>query len=486
MLSLLLLTASEPLAQSQDMSKILFDQTHNEYWESTIEQGYADLAEELGRAGFEVESLKSGSITYEKISQYNVLAITAPFTPPKPLTSDEISAIRRFVSEGHGLFLASSGWSWVAYTKQDIDSDPANQIGREFGITVNNDIIYDPTNNEGNSASPLFSRFASHPITAGLNIVWGATPSSLNVFGPAQSIVWGDEDAYARGDLETYPMGSKPPLVAVSEFGRGRVVYVGSDGMFHAAPYRPDRDNLRKYNNLKFAINSFKWLSSYAKATYDNKIVSVVYPSQVNVGQSFAIGVHIQYSFSTSTKVMLHVYEHAGPLLVEKQDSLLGSDSKSYSFTLTGPSSTKTWQLNIHAFYFKTGDWVQSDIKSVYISVVSTSATPSITRTTPTGTTMSRPDYIYWFLIGVFVAVTAYIVRRKALASKDVRESTVLGKEDLKPKIKAVSKTAEPAAQKKNEDYERYLRRLKELRAQGKISEMIYRKLRKEYRTELA
>jgi len=244
-------------------NKILFDETHNEYWESTIEQGYADLAEELRRVGFIVESLKPDSITFEKISQYNALAIAAPFTPPKSLTSDEISAIKQFVSKGGGLFLAALGWSWVGYTKQSVDSDPANQIGREFGITVNNDIIYDPTNNDGGPGSPLFHKFASHPITDGLNIIWGATPSSLRVFGSAQSIIWGDEDAYARGDVETYQKGSNPPLVAVAELGKGRVVYVASDGMFHAAPYRRDRDNLRKYDNLKFAINTFKWLSDF-------------------------------------------------------------------------------------------------------------------------------------------------------------------------------------------------------------------------------
>ncbi|MEM2960554.1 MAG: hypothetical protein QXU67_03005, partial [Candidatus Bathyarchaeia archaeon] len=55
---------------------------------------YSNLAEELRSLGYIVESLKEGPITYEKLSQYNVFAITVPSIPPKSLTGKEIEAIK--------------------------------------------------------------------------------------------------------------------------------------------------------------------------------------------------------------------------------------------------------------------------------------------------------------------------------------------------------------------------------------------------------
>jgi len=113
------------------------------------------------------------------------------------------------------------------------------------------------------------------------------------------------------------------------------------------------------------------------------KIVNIDYPSKVYVGQSFGIAVTVDYSFTTLTSIMIQVYEHAGPLLSETRDTLSGAGQKTYSFTLTAPSQPKTWQLNIHAFYWKDGEWVQGDIKSIKIRVVehefdfSLSASPS-------------------------------------------------------------------------------------------------------------
>jgi hypothetical protein len=241
--------------QQQLKGRILFDETLNEYVESRVDTGYSELAKELRNSGYAIDTLTAGPISYEKISQYSVFAITAPFTPPKSLTNDEIQAIKQFVSEGGGLFIAALGWSWVSYAKVGIELDPANQIGGEFGIKVNDDIIYDPTNNDGDPSRPIFHEFAIHPITNGLSEVGIEVPSSLSISGNAQPIVWGDDDSYAlRETIRTYPEGTHPPFVAIAEFGRGRVVCVGQDGIFH------DR-NLHRYDNLKLALNIFDWLS---------------------------------------------------------------------------------------------------------------------------------------------------------------------------------------------------------------------------------
>jgi len=102
---------------------------------------------------------------------------------------------------------------------------------------------------------------------------------------------------------------------------------------------------------------------------YSIKIIDIDYPSEVETGQTFTIRVTVRYSFSISTGTFIHVYEHGGPLLDDTTDTLSGDGTKTYSFKITAPSEAKTWQLNIHAFYWKDGEAIQDDMKSIYIRV---------------------------------------------------------------------------------------------------------------------
>lgn len=288
---------TQPVHGESSSGSILFDETLNEYGESRITTGYADLAQQLRDAGYLVEALTMGPIAYDKLSQYSALAITAPFTPPKSLAAREITDVKRFVSQGGGLLLAAVGWSWVTYAKLDVASDPANEIGAEFGITVNNDIIRDPTDNDGGPARPLFRKFASHPVTNGLSQVSVDTPSSLSVQAGAYAVVSGDDDSYSQSDATfTYPRGSHPPFVAVAEFDNGRVVYLGHDGIFH------DR-NIGKFDNSRLALNIFNWLVQprrTATVTLIHTITEVTTQVQsvVSLPMIAATGVLVAFAFS--------------------------------------------------------------------------------------------------------------------------------------------------------------------------------------------
>jgi hypothetical protein len=100
---------------------------------------------------------------------------------------------------------------------------------------------------------------------------------------------------------------------------------------------------------------------------YSINIISIEAPSQVSTNQRFAIRVTVQYSFTIPIRAIIHVYEHAGPLLACAEDNLSGSDSKTYSLAVIAPPVTNmAWQLNIHAFYDKPS--AVHDIKSIYIS----------------------------------------------------------------------------------------------------------------------
>ena len=212
----------------------------------------------MRKSGFLVESLKSDPIRYDVISKYDVFVIAAPFTPPRLPTDSEINDIVRYVNEGGGLLLLALGWSWVSYTNLSIEVPPTNLIGSRFGITINDDVIYDPTDNIGETHIPIF-HFISHPVTVGLKEICMEVPSSLTVSSGAKTIVQGDDDSYAKsGNSYTYPKGSHPPFVAVAESGSGRVVYVAHDGIFTSSW-------LRRCDNLKLAMNVFEWLNKGAK-----------------------------------------------------------------------------------------------------------------------------------------------------------------------------------------------------------------------------
>jgi hypothetical protein len=233
-------------------TQILFDETHNEYFR--IDSGLATLTSELRKAGYTVSPSKSGPITQQTLSDYDILVIPEPGTPPKPFTNQEIETISGFVRDGGGLLLIALGWSWVDYSGRPIHENPANQLGREFGMVVNDDLIVDPTNNDGDEGYPLFHTFANHPIVKDLDVLVSGTDSSLTISGSALAIVWGDEDAYSTYHEQVYKRGQYPPVAAASEYGLGRIVYLG-----HAAFW--DDDRLYKYDNLQFALGVFEWLA---------------------------------------------------------------------------------------------------------------------------------------------------------------------------------------------------------------------------------
>jgi hypothetical protein len=239
----------------QFMGRVLFDRTLDPF------SDFSRIIDELRKLGFLVESLETGPIRYDIISRYDVFVLAGNYPrsqPPESLSDSEVNDIVRFVNDGGGLLLAATGWGWVETSGLGIDFLPTNLVGNRFGIRMNGDVIHDPTDKFADADYfPVLHKFALHPITEGVSKICVKAPSSLSFKGDAKAVVWGDDDSYAgfKGSL-TYPPGSSPPVVVVAEFGKGRVVYMSD---FVVAVDLCD--------NLKLAINIFKWLSQ--RGTYD-------------------------------------------------------------------------------------------------------------------------------------------------------------------------------------------------------------------------
>jgi hypothetical protein len=239
----------------QFMGRVLFDRTLDPFTD------FSRIIDELRKLGFLVESLEAGPIRYDIISQYDVFVLAGNYASrqlPKSLRDSEVNDIVRFVEDGGGLLLAATGWGWVEISELGIDFLPTNLVGAKFGMIMNGDIVHDPTDKFADADYfPIFHRFAPHPTTEGVSKICVKAPSSL-LHLKADPVVFGDDDSYAaspKGSL-TYPLGSNPPVMVVGEFGKGRVVYTSE---FVVA--------VNLCDNLKLAINIFKWLSQ--RGTYD-------------------------------------------------------------------------------------------------------------------------------------------------------------------------------------------------------------------------
>jgi len=240
--------------------------------------------------GYQVDRVTDGPITYDKLKYYDVFVMPNGWIIEnkrvKLLTDDEIKAIKKFVTEGGGLFLFGCGWSWVDYTHLSIEKAPVNLIGKEFGIKLNDDITYDSTNRysscrEGEGC-PIFHRpfIKEHPITEDVYRITncGGFPSSLTISDSSGDVVIsGDEDSYTGYRGKYYNKGEKPPFIAVTEYGKGKIVFAGYEGFLSSADDNKDGiKNLYEYDNKKLGLNIIDWLSvSLAKETAAKSINSV-------------------------------------------------------------------------------------------------------------------------------------------------------------------------------------------------------------------
>jgi hypothetical protein len=84
-----------------------------------------DLAAFLRDQGFEVREIGAG----DDPRGFSVVAMVH-----EPLTRDQQTRLKRFVREGGGLLLASTGWGWRMITGRRIDEHPLNAITEPAGL----------------------------------------------------------------------------------------------------------------------------------------------------------------------------------------------------------------------------------------------------------------------------------------------------------------------------------------------------------------
>lgn len=204
--------------------------------------------------------IKREPLTEDLLDDYDVVML---YQPNGILQDSEIDALVSFVFKGGGLIICGEqevGWS-------ETSRDSFNRLGRPLGIIFTATSIDDPTNKKGCYCTPVIHNLIEHPINEGVTEIVLFRPCALWMVGDtALPIARGDDDTRTVGSNNI--VGEDVIAVAVVEYGKGRVVAVGSTTIF-------DDSFINQPDNQTFCINVFNWVSEEAPISYSFPMVIV-------------------------------------------------------------------------------------------------------------------------------------------------------------------------------------------------------------------
>ena len=168
-------------------------------------------------------------------------------TPGCPFLPAEIAAIRHFVRQGGRLLLVADPTRYAVVF--DETGEPAfidsalflNPLAEPFGLTFEDDYLYNVVEHEGNYQNILLRDFAAVSLTRGLSQV--AFYATHSIHSPAGGIIRAD----ARTRSSTDELGRDLAVAALG--GEGQALALG-DLTFMTSPYAGVLDNGRLLSNI--------------------------------------------------------------------------------------------------------------------------------------------------------------------------------------------------------------------------------------------
>ena len=155
--------------------------------------------------------------------------------PGAPYSATEIDAVRDFVRRGGKVMLVAD----------PTRPSRVNTLSSAFGITVEDDYLYNVTEHDANFKNVIFRNFRPHPLTRGLRQVVFYTSSSLRA--ASGGLIFGDENTVSS----MVERGANPFAVA-AEAAQGRFIVL-SDLTFMTDPFNANADNSLFMSNLIIA-----------------------------------------------------------------------------------------------------------------------------------------------------------------------------------------------------------------------------------------
>lgn len=266
-----------PLAETdikQTNGVVLFDLAHTNLYQPTEIQS---LKEAIEKRGGQIETVLDAASLEYKLKYASTYTIVSPSTA---FSADEIRVIQAFVLRGGRLLVftdATHGLVYSDYYTGSVTSLPdaniVNPLLAGFGITVNNDYLYNVKEHEGNFRNVFFDSFGKNELTFGLKQValYGThsikSPSGLILLRGTESTLSSIDDAY-------------DPAEGSAALNKDENVLVFGDFTFLSSPYQNVLNNSTLIANIAdFALGG-KQTPSFANFPFIFTQPSLqVYPS---------------------------------------------------------------------------------------------------------------------------------------------------------------------------------------------------------------
>jgi hypothetical protein len=253
---------------------VLFDMAHvNQYQSAEVQT----LQEEIAKRDGKLETITDATLLEQKLKYASAYVVISPSTV---FADTEIRLVKDFVNRGGRLLVFTDATRGVVYydwysgmETNYADSGVTNPLLSPFGITVNNDYLYNVKEHEGNYRNIYFDDFGKDELTFGLKRVafYGAhsvkSASGLTLFR-------GDEFTLSSVDDAHHPAEGG---AAISEDGN---VLAFGDFTFLTSPYHSVADNATLIANIADFTLSGKQTITLANFPYlFTQSVVQVYPT---------------------------------------------------------------------------------------------------------------------------------------------------------------------------------------------------------------
>ena len=227
-------------------TKVLFDQTQNE--RGKLSTTYSTLGSLLADNDLDVEPYTEFMILAKNIKDAGVLVFGCPNS--SKLRPAEIDVLTKYVKAGGGLFLLSLSGGDRGLMNN------LSKLSKTFGIEFDNTAVKDERSNAGLPTMPFVSNLLGHPCTEDVQDILYPSGCSLKVSGSAVVLASTSEMADPASQ----------PVIAVAEYGKGRVICSGSYEIFRKG------GGLKHAGNKTFAINALRWLGGDVRLAKPSKV----------------------------------------------------------------------------------------------------------------------------------------------------------------------------------------------------------------------
>jgi hypothetical protein len=220
--------------------RVLFDQSREpDKW---VNEDHSEFLLLLTSNGYEVSKITEGPINYTNIKDFDILFISGTRVGSMNFNAVEIRSIAQFVSDGRGLFLIGNEY----IGKEKNFNYLFNQM---FGISFGEQVT-DQEDNANPAAgwahSPSIKIFVEHQITQQLGELILQNVSELNLTKSSEPLAFSNPTSQP----------SAVPVVGATEYGKGKVIAIGGDGIF----LNESKVGINARDNKQLILNILEWL----------------------------------------------------------------------------------------------------------------------------------------------------------------------------------------------------------------------------------